>query len=189
MVVGWRRADQTLRGKGEMARQLWAKMAIALVTISALASCTTPPATPQGMSATVAPAAKPNWVVRRAIAIGSITDVSGHSAVTAASFRQALEQSLAKAGYLAMRPKPRYRLGAALQQFDEPPFTLTGNVGVTVTVLYRLTGPGTNAQYSITDSGAATFDEATAFGKRVQLASERALRANIEALLDKLQKF
>jgi hypothetical protein len=172
-----------------MTRQRWVRLALTLAMAGALGSCTAPPVTPQGMSAIAAPAARPNWVVRRAIAIGNVTDVSGHSPVTAASFRQALEQSLVTAGYLATRPKPRYRLDAALQQFDEPPFTLTGNVSVTVAVLYRLSGPGTNAQYSITDSGAATFDEGTAFGQRVQLASERALQANIEALLDKLQKF
>lgn len=172
-------------------------MAAALAIGVALASCTTPPpatptalpATPQAMSAVKVPAAKPNWVVRRAIAVGNVTDVSGHSAVTAAALRQALEQSLATAGYLAARPKPRYRLAAALQELTQPRFTLTGNVDVTATVLYRLTGPETTAQYSVTESGAATFDEAPVFGRRVQLASERALQANIEALLAKLQKF
>jgi hypothetical protein len=141
------------------------------------------------MSAIVAPAPRPNWVVRRAIAIGDVTDVSGHSPVTAVTFRQALERSLAISGYLAAGPKARYRLDAALQELALPRFTLTGNVGVTATVLYRLTGPGTDAQFSVTESGAATFDESTAFGKRVQIASERALQANIEALLAKLQKF
>lgn len=172
-----------------MVRKRLASIAAALAMASALASCTTPPATPQGMTATEAPAAKPNWVVKKAIAIGDVTDASGHSVVTAAGFQQALEQSLAAAGYLADGPKPRYRLNATLQDLDQPSFTLTKTVTVASTVLYRLTAPGTNAQYSVTTNGTATFDEAAIFGKRLQLASERALHANIETLLGKLQKF
>ncbi len=164
-------------------------MTAALGALCALAACTTPPATPQAMTAADAPAPKPNWVVKRAVAVGNVTDASGHSTVTAEAFRQALEQSLAATNYLADGPKVHYRLDASLQEVDQPPFTLTENVTVTSTVLYRLTGHGTNAQYSVTSTATATFDDAAIFGKRVQLASERALHANIEALLDKLQKF
>jgi hypothetical protein len=171
-----------------MMRRAWLGLAAGAIAC-ALASCTTPPATPQAMTATETPAGKPNWVVKRAIALGEVTDASGHSVVTADAFRQALEQSLAAAGYLADRPKPHYRLNATLQELDEPSFTLTENVSVTSTVLYRLVGPGTNAQYSVTTSGAATFDDSAVFGKRLQLASERALQANIAVLLQRLQKF
>jgi hypothetical protein len=172
-----------------MVRRSWGGTGAALAIACALASCTTPPATPQAMTASVALASKPNWVVRKAIAVGDVTDASGHSVVTADALRQALEQSLATAGYLAAGSKSHYRLNATLQEIDQPPFTLTDDATVTSTVLYRLVGPGTNAQYSVTASGTATFDDSAIFGKRLQLASERALQANITALLKKLQTF
>lgn len=161
----------------------------------AVVSCPVPQATPQAMTAADPPAVKPNWVVKRAIAVGDVAvprapkgDASP-SPVGEDAFRQALQNSLKNAGYLAAGPKPRYRLNATVQQLDRPPFSLKGSVTVISTVLYRLVGPGTNAQYSVTAGGAATYDQATAFGKRLQLASERALQANIETLLAKLQKF
>jgi len=176
-----------------MVRANWWRAAV-VAMISALASCTSPPVTPEGMTATDPPAAKPNWVVKDAIAIGDVagggaTDASGRPAVSDDAFRQALQQSLTAAGYFASRSKPRYRLNATLQELDEPSFSLTDDATVTSTVLYRLVGPGTNAQYSVTASGTATFDDSAVFGKRLQLASERALQANITALLKKLQTF
>lgn len=165
-----------------------------IAVVCLLASCTSPPATSEGMTAADPPAIKPNWVVKSAIAVGDIagggaTNASGQLEVGSDAFRQALQQSLQAAGYLAAGPKPRYRLSATLQELDEPKFALTDDTTVSATVLYRLIGRGANAQYSITTSGTATFDESAIFGKRLQLASERALQANIGTLLQKLQKF
>lgn len=159
-----------------------------------LAACTSPPATTQGMVAVDPPAGKPNWVVKKAVAIGDVIgsrapDASSRSAVGADAFRRALERSLEEAGYLASSRKPRYHLDATLQELDQPKFSIADDTTVTATVLYRLIGPGTNAQYTVTASGAATFDESAMFGTRLRLADERALRANIETLLEKLQKF
>lgn len=166
----------------------------------ALASCTSPPlvtttpATSQGMVAVDPPAGKPNWVVKKAVAIGDVVgsrppDASSPPAVGADAFRGALEQSLQSAGYLASGPKPRYHLNATLQVLDQPHFTIADDTNVKATVLYRLTGPGTNAQYTVTSNGTATFDESAMFGTRLRLADERAVQANIEMLLKKLQAF
>lgn len=189
-----------------MAGKLRLGMAVAAAMACALASCSMPPdcavmscpvpaATPQGMTADDPPAVKPNWAVRRAIAVGDVAVFRAPkgnilpSPVGEDAFRQALQSSLESAGYLATGPKPHFRLNATLQELDRPPFRRTGSVVVTSTVLYRLVGPGMDAQYSITTGGAATDDQAKEFGMRLQLASERALQANIEMLLAKLQKF
>ncbi|MDE1904151.1 MAG: hypothetical protein KGI46_09870 [Alphaproteobacteria bacterium] len=175
----------------------WISMAAALACL--LAACTSPlttppPATPQAMAAADPPAAKPNWVVKHAVAIGDVVgslapDASSPSAVGADAFRQALEQSLQSAGYLASGGKPHYHLDATLQELDQPKFSLTDDTAVSARVQYRLIGPGTDAQYTVISNGTATFDESSLFGKRLQLADERAIQANIEQLLAKLQKF
>lgn len=159
-----------------------------------LAACTSPPATPQGIAAADPPAGKPNWVVRNAVAVGDVVgsrapDVSSRPAVGDDAFRQALEQSLQSAGYLASGPKPRYYLNATLQELDQPKFSIAGDTTVSARVQYRLLGPGTDAQYTLTSSGTATFDESAMFGTRLKLANERAVQANIEELLRKLQAF
>lgn len=175
--------------------------AAAVAMACTLASCTSPPATYQpatyqGMTAVDPPADKPNWVVKGAIEVGDVSgsrapDASSPPAVGADAFRQALERSLAEAGYLASGPKAkaRYRLNASVQELDQPKFTFAENTTVTATVLYRLLGQGTNAQYSVTASGTATADDSAIFGRRLHLADERALQANIETLLKKLQAF
>jgi len=176
----------------------WTSMAAGALACL-LAACTSslttsPAATPQAMAAADPPAGKTNWVVKHAVVVGDVVgsrapDASAPSSVGADAFRQALEQSLQSAGYLASGPKPRYHLNATLQELDQPHFTIADDTTVTATVLYRLIGPGTNAQYSVTASGTATFDESAMFGKRLQLADERAVQANIEELLRKLQAF
>ena len=170
-----------------------------VVLACVLAACTSPlttsaPATSQAMVAADPPAGKPNWVVRNAVAIGDVVgsrapDASSAPAVGADAFRHALEQSLEEAGYLAASRKPRYHLDATLQVLNQPHFTIADNTTVTATVLYRLVGPGTNAQYTVTANGTATFDESAMFGTRLRLADERAVQANIEELLRKLQAF
>lgn len=171
----------------------WEGMA-ASVLACVLAACTSPPATPQGMVAVDPPAGKPNWVVKNAVAIGDVIgsrapDASSQPAVGADAFRQALERSLEEAGYLASGRKPRYQLNATLQELDQPKFSIADDTAVTATVLYRLIGQGTNAQYTVTARGTATFDESAMFGTRLRLADERAVEANIETLLKKLQAF
>src|SRR5579872_7024095 len=99
-----------------------------------LAACTSPlttspPATTQGMVAADPPAGKPNWVVKHAVTVGDVVgsrapDASSPPAVGTAAFRQALEQSLEEAGYLASSHKPRYRLDATLQELDQPHFSI-----------------------------------------------------------------
>lgn len=178
-----------------MRRKSWPAAAAGAMACT-LASCTSPPATYQGMTAVDPPAGKPNWVVKGAIEVGDVSgsrapDGSSPPAVGADAFRQALERSLAEAGYLASAPKAkaRYRLNASVQELDQPKFTFADNTTVTATVLYRLLGRGTNAQYSVTASGTATSDDSAIFGRRLHLADERALQANIETLLKKLQAF
>ncbi|MDE1969725.1 MAG: hypothetical protein KGI92_12545 [Alphaproteobacteria bacterium] len=166
----------------------------AIVIACLLAACTSPPATTQGMVAVDPPAGKPNWVVKNAVAIGDVIgsqapDASSPPAVSADAFRQALERSLEEAGYLASGRKLHYHLDATLQELDQPKFSIADDTTVTATVLYRLIGPGTDARYTVTASGTASFDESAMFGTRLRLADERALRANIETLLEKLQKF
>ncbi|MGH7000661.1 MAG: hypothetical protein ACREEA_04080 [Stellaceae bacterium] len=177
-----------------MGPQIRWSTAAAIALVCLLSACTSPPATSQGMVAADPPAGKPNWVVKNAVAIGDVVgsgapDASSAPAVGADAFRHALEQSLEQAGYLAASRKPRYHLAATLQELDQPHFTIADDTTVTATVLYRLIGPGTNAQYTVTSTGAATFDESAMFGTRLRLADERAVQANIEALLRKLQAF
>jgi len=176
----------------------WISMA-AMTFACMLAACTSQlttslPATPQAMAAADPPAGKPNWVVKHSIAVGDVVgrrapDTSSSSAVGADAFRQALEQSLQSAGYLASGSKPRYHLDATLQELDQPKFSFTDDTTVTARVQYRLLGPGTEAQYTVVSTGTATFDESSMFGTRLRLADERAVQANIEQLLKKLQAF
>lgn len=164
-----------------------------------LAACTSPlttplPATSQAMVAADPPAGKPNWVVKHAVALGDVVgsrapDASSQPAVGGGALRQALAQSLQSAGYLSSGSKPHYHLDATLQELNQPTFSLTGDTTVSARVQYRLIGPGTDAQYTVISNGTATFDESAMFGKRLQLADERAVQANIEELLRKLQKF
>lgn len=176
-----------------MVRRIQRRAAIVALA-GVLAACTSPPATPQAMVAADPPAGKPNWVVRHAVAVGDVVgsrapDASSRPAVGGDAFRHALEQSLQAAGFLAPGSKPHYHLDATLQELNQPHFTIADNTTVTATVLYRLIGPGTRAQYTVTASGTATFDESAMFGTRLQLADERAVQANIEELLRKLQAF
>jgi len=182
-----------------MRRSGWGS-ATAIVIACLLAACTSPlttspPATSQGMVAADPPAGKPNWVVKGAVAVGDVIgsrvpDASTPPAVGADAFRHALEQSLEEAGYLALSSrKPRYHLDATLQELDQPKFSIADNAIVTARVQYRLIGPGTEAQYTVTSNGTATFDESSMFGTRLRLADERALQANIEQLLVRLQAF
>ncbi len=133
-------------------------------------------------------------MVKNAVAVGDVIgsrapDASSPPAVGADAFRQALERSLNEAGFLASSHKPRYHLDATLQALDQPKFSIADDTTVTARVQYRLLGPGTDAQYTVISSGTATFDESAMFGKRLQLADERAVQANIEELLRKLQAF
>ncbi|MDE2227917.1 MAG: hypothetical protein KGL11_02605 [Alphaproteobacteria bacterium] len=177
-----------------MARPSWRSVAALAVAAWTLAACAAP-ATHEGMTAPVAATAKPNRVLKGAIAVGDVTggaatDPMAASRVGNGALQQALQDSLAQAGYLAPTPKAaRYRLNATLQELDQSGFTLTADATVKSTVLYRLVGRGANAEYPVTATGTATFQDSSIFETRLRIANERSIQANIEQLLKQLHAF
>lgn len=110
------------------------------------------------------------------------------SRVGAAALQQALEDSLYAVGMRspAPEPAPRFELQAELVQLEQPQVPALG-VTVGVAVRYTLvdTRDGRIAyQRRIANTDAAALGEALLSpSERLRLANERALRANIEALL------
>jgi hypothetical protein len=116
---------------------------------------------------------------------GEETNPGWTSEIDNAGFRQALSDSLVRAGYaLPGYSGVPYRVDAHMVRVDQPFFGLTYTV--TITVDYTVTGPDETKTFTITDSGTATFSDSPAAVIRLQRANEKAVKENITSFLKAL---
>lgn len=156
----------------------------AVAVLIVLAGCATTP-TPTGM-AVATDAVQANPRLRGAVAVSSVTGVKEVASLHSTAFKQALEDTLSRAGYLAPNAgAARYKLTAELRQLDQP----LGSAGLNVTseVRYTLTGPSGPAQdLPVLAVGSATSSDGFGAEQRKRVASERAIQENIKVLLNQL---
>lgn len=160
--------------------------------LAGLAGCATP-ASHQAM--TVQPSAVPtvNAKLKSAVKVGTVsggesTNPIWTSEVDNTAFKQALESSLAIAGYGAPAGADgTYTLSAELQKLEQPLIGLSFDVKSTV--LYTLTGPNTDRKYPVTFTGTAGVSDAFIGTVRLRIANERSIAGNIKELLRQLGDF
>jgi hypothetical protein len=157
-------------------------------------ACVTACAPPAGYSAMVAgapPGQAPAPVYRNAITVGSVTlgrdtGTPWMSAVSPDQVQQALVQTLAAAG-LGQPANGRFRLDGMLLTLDRPfaGFAMT----VTATIAWRLTDTTNGAvvyDRAFRTLGTATLDDAVDNNNRLRIADQRAVRANLQQLVQDL---
>lgn len=165
---------------------------IVIVGLIALSGCATP-ATYQGMTVLPSDTGTANPKLKAAIAVGNVsggeeTNPLWMSKVDNTSFRKALEESLAVAGYLAPPGSdPHYTLNASLRSLDQPWFGIT--LDVTSKIDYTVTGDGTTRDYPVTATGTGTFSDSAIAIERLRIANEKSIKENITELLGDLQSF
>jgi hypothetical protein len=108
------------------------------------------------------------------------------SPVGNAEFQDALVRTLI-AARLGSAENARFRLDANLQRMEQPfaGFAMT----VTATIGYRLTETATGAvvyDNRLVTSGTATLDDAVMNDRRLKIANDRAIRANLRRLVEEL---
>jgi len=163
-----------------------------LVSLSLLgvAACAPPPTT-AAMVPDLPPGLAPAPAFRNAISVGTVTigpdsGTPWNSAVAPEQVRDATVQALAGAG-LGAASGGRYRLDGTLQQLERPyaGFAMT----VTATIAWRLVDAASGAVvYSkvLKSLGTATLDDAVDNGPRLRIADQRAVRANLQQLVQDL---
>jgi hypothetical protein len=162
----------------------------ALVTLAACAQPAMYEARPPdlgGIELSRGPA--PSW--RNAITVGSVTvgldtAMPWRSQVSPAAIQETLVRTLARAG-LGAAQGGRYRLDVTLLTLGRPyaGFAMT----VPAQIAYRLTEVATgNIVYNsvLTALGTAPLDDAITNEMRLRIADERAVRANLRALIEEL---
>lgn len=110
------------------------------------------------------------------------------SEITPDDFRTALEAFLRDAGCLAPdSASARYTLVAKLTSVEQPAFAF--NVTVTTKVRYDVLDTATHetASMEVTARGTAGAREAFLGSKRLKIANDRSMAANIRALLGEIQ--
>jgi len=161
--------------------------ALSLVCVGACA----PPANYSAMAAGAPPGQAPAPVYRNAVTVGSVTlgrDIGTPwtSAVSADQVQQALVQTLAAAG-LGQSASGRFRLDGQLLTLSRPyaGFAMT----VTAAIAWRLTDTTNGAvvyDRVLQGLGTATLDDAIDNGKRLRIADQRAIGANLQQLVQDL---
>ena len=168
------------------------KTALLLSLIALLTACASP-ARIAGMTASPQPSLDPNQThLKESIRItqvsgGQETNPMWTSQVDAASFRQALEQSLRQAGLLGNAELANHYLSAELIDLDQP--LIGASFTVTARVRYELIDADADQvvyQELITQPYTAQFSDAFIGTERLKLANEGAIRNNIEALIEDL---
>lgn len=137
------------------------------------------------------PGLAPAPAFRNAIAVGTVTvgQDSGTpwaSAVAPEQVRDATVQALAAAG-LGAASGGRYRLDGTLLQLERPyaGFAMT----VTATIAWRLVDAASGAVVygkTLKALGSASLDDAVDNGPRLRIADQRAVRANLQQLVQDL---
>jgi hypothetical protein len=163
---------------------------LAALPLACLGACA-PPASYSAMVAGAPTGQAPAPVYRNAITVGSVAlgrDVGTPwtSAVSPDQVQQALVQTLAAAG-LGRPANGRFRLDGLLLTLDRPyaGFAMT----VTATIAWRLTDT-TNGTVvydrTLRGLGTATLDDAVDNNNRLRIADQRAIRANLQQLVQDL---
>ena len=127
-----------------------------------------------------------NPKLKGAVAVSSVTTAKEVAAPNGTAFKQALEDTLSRAGYLAGNASTaRYKLTAELRQLEQP--LGSADLNVTSDVTYTLTGPSGPAQdLPVLAVGSATSNDGFGAGQRMRIASERAIQENLKVLLNQL---
>jgi hypothetical protein len=166
------------------------RLLLAAFPFACLSACA-PPANYSAMVAGVPPGLAPAPVYRNAITVGSVTlgrDVGTPrtSAVGPDQVQRALVQTLAVTG-LGQPANGRFRLDGLLLTLSRPyaGFAMT----VTAAIAWRLTDTATGAvvyDRVLQGLGTATLDDAVDNNNRLRIADQRAIRANLQQLVQDL---
>jgi hypothetical protein len=166
------------------------RLLLAALSLACVAACA-PPASYSAMVAGAPPGQAPAPVYRNAITVGSVTlgrdmGTPWTSAVSPDQVQQALVQTLAAAG-LGRPANGRFRLDGMLLMLDRPyaGFAMT----VTATIAWRLTDTTNGAMIydrTFRSLGTATLDDAIDNNNRLRIADQRAVRANLQQLVQDL---
>ena len=166
------------------------RLLLAAFPLACLAACA-PPASYTAMVAGVPPGVGPATVYRNAVTVGSVTlgrdaGTPWTSAVGPDQVQQALVQTLAAAG-LGQPTNGRFRLDGLLLTLSRPyaGFAMT----VTAAIAWRLTDITNGAvlyDRTLQGLGTATLDDAVDNNNRLRIADHRAIRANLQQLVQDL---
>jgi hypothetical protein len=155
----------------------------AIASLSVLATgCGVPDS--ENMAVKVSHAVETSPKFKGAMAARNITggDSANHLwtlQVDNASFKAALEKSLAEIGYnTPAGKKPRYFIDADLKVLDRP--FLARDFDVSANVIYYVEKNGVKKKYPINAVGTASASEAFTEAERLRIASERAIQENIK---------
>jgi hypothetical protein len=166
------------------------RLLLAALSLACVGACA-PPASYSAMVAAAPPGQAPAPVYRNAITVGSVTlgrdmGTPWRSAVSPEQVQQALVVTLVVAG-LGQPPNGRFRLDGMLLTLDRPyaGFAMT----VTATIAWRLTDTTNGAvvyDRTLRSLGTATLDDAIDNNNRLRIADQRAVRANLQQLVQDL---
>ena len=154
------------------------------------AACAPKPTT-TAMVPDLPPGLAPAPAFRNAIGVGTVTigqdtGTPWSSAVAPEQVRDAAVQALGKAG-LGAASGGRYRLDGTLMQLERPyaGFAMT----VTATIAWRLVDAASGAvvyDRTLKSLGSASLDDAADNAPRLRIADQRAVRANLQQLVQDL---
>ena len=166
------------------------RLLLAAVSLACVGACAPPPSY-LAMVTGAPPGQAPAPVYRNAITVGSVTlgrDVGTPwtSAVSPDQVQQALVQTLAVTG-LGQPANGRFRLDGLLLTLSRPyaGFAMT----VTAAIAWRLTDIINGAvvyDRMLQGLGTATLDDAVDNNNRLRIADQRAIRANLQQLVQDL---
>jgi len=165
----------------------------AIISLSVLATGCAMPAATENMI--IHPAASKIPVSQKYKGAMAVRDVTGGeetnplwtSQVDNASFKEALEKSLAEIGYNAPDgKKPRYFIDADLRSLDQPFIGL--DFDVSANVVYNVEKNGVKTKYPINAVGTASVSDAFIAVERLKIANERAIKENIKYFFTTIAK-
>ena len=166
------------------------RLLLAAFPLACIGACA-PPASYSAMVAGAPPGVGPAPVYRNAVTVGSVTlgrdtGTPWTSAVSPEQVQPALVQTLAAAG-LGRGANGRFRLDGQLLTLSRPyaGFAMT----VTATIAWRLTDTTNGAvvyDRTLQGLGTATLDDAVDNNNRLRIADQRAIRANLQQLVQDL---
>jgi hypothetical protein len=166
------------------------RLMLAALSLACVGACAAPPSY-SAMVAGAPPGQGPAPVYRNAVTVGSVPpgrDMGPPwtSAVSADQVQQALVETLAAAG-LGRSANGRFRLDGQLLTLSRPyaGFAMT----VTAAIAWRLTDTTSGAvvyDRVLQGLGTATLDDAVDNNNRLRIADQRAIRANLQQLVQYL---
>ncbi|MFZ5783185.1 MAG: hypothetical protein ACOY4R_23530 [Pseudomonadota bacterium] len=166
------------------------RLGMVALVLAGMAACAAP-ASYLAMVPETPPAGAPAPAYRNAVTVGSVAlgndpGTPWTSAVDPVQVRQALVESLTAAG-LAAGANGRYRLDARLLTLNRPYAGFA--MSVTAAIAYRLTEATSGRvvyEKTVTGLGDASLDDAITNDNRLRIADQRAVRANLQRLVQDL---